>query len=98
MGIGRRRHDFFRMGQTKRRSVMKQRSLKMIAAASTFACATLLSPGWSGQGGVSLSVETAQARVGRPLTPVSGAGIARRHYRRGAYGYGAGLAGAAVVG
>jgi BA14K-like protein len=34
--------------------------------------------------------------VGRPLTPMSGAGVARRHYRRGAYGYGAGVVGAGL--
>ena len=85
---------------------MKQVSLRNVAiAASTFACATLLSFGWSEPGAVSLSVESAQARVGRPLTPVSVAGVARRQARRGAYGagygaaaVGAGLAGAAVVG
>jgi hypothetical protein len=42
---------------------------------------------WSEQSGVSLSVESAQARIGRPLTPLSVAGVARRHYRRAAYGY-----------
>lgn len=45
---------------------------------------------------MSLSVESAQARVGRPLTPVSVAGVARRHTRRALYG--AGIAGAAVAG
>jgi hypothetical protein len=78
---------------------MKQKSLTTVAiAASTFACAALLSFGWSEQGGVSLSVESAQARVGRPLSPVSVAGVARRQYRRGGYGYGAGVVGAGVVG
>jgi hypothetical protein len=71
--------------------------------ASAFTCAALLSFGWSEQDGISLSIESAQARVGRPLTPVSVAGVARRQTRRAAYGYGtgvggAGLAGAAVVG
>jgi hypothetical protein len=80
---------------------MKQMSLSKVAiAASTFTFATLLSFGWCEQRGVSLSVESAQARVGRPLTPVSVAGVARRQGRRAAYGYGAGvgLAGAAAVG
>ena len=77
---------------------MTQRKLiKITAAVSTFACATLLSVGWSEQHGVSLSVESAQARVGRPLTPVSVAGVARRQGRRAAYGYGAGVAGAATA-
>jgi hypothetical protein len=62
---------------------------KIAIAVSTFACAGLLSVDWSEQRGVSLSVEKAQARVGRPLTPVSVAGVARRQNRRAAYGYGA---------
>src|SRR5262245_20588016 len=72
---------------------------KVVVAASTFACAGLLSVSWSEQRGVSLSVEEAQARVGRPLTPVSVAGVARRQNRRAAYGYGlgAGVAGVAAV-
>jgi hypothetical protein len=78
---------------------MKQMSLTKIAiAASTFACTALLSFGWSEQRGVSLLVESAQARVGRPLTPVSVAGVARRHARRGVYGAGVVGAGAAAVG
>ena len=73
---------------------------KAALAASAFVCAAMFSLGWSEQGGVSLSVESAQARVGRPLTPVSVAGVARRHNRRAmyGYGYGAGVAGAAAVG
>ena len=77
---------------------MKRMSLGKIAiAATTLACATLLSFGWSEQRGVSLSIESVQARVGRPLTPVSVAGVARRQYRRGAYGYGAGVVGAGLA-
>ena len=72
---------------------------KAVLAASAFACTALLSLGWSGQGGISLSVESAQARVGRPATPVSVAGVARRQNRRAAYGTAAAVgAGAAVVG
>jgi len=71
---------------------------KIAIATTTFTCATLFSIGWSEQRSVSLSIESAQARVGRPLTPVSVAGVARRNYRRGAYGYGAGVVGAGVVG
>lgn len=55
-------------------------------ATSVFTCAALLSFGWSQQGGLSISIESAQARVGRPLTPVSVAGVARRHTRRAIYG------------
>jgi hypothetical protein len=77
---------------------MKRLSLGKIAiATASFACTALLSFGWSEQRGVSLSIESVQARVGRPLTPVSVAGVARRQYRRGAYGYGAGVAGAGLA-
>lgn len=69
---------------------------KAALGASAFTCAALFSFAWSEQGGISLSVESAQARVGRPLTPVSVAGVARRQTRRAVYG--AGIAGAAVVG
>ena len=69
---------------------------KTALAASAFTCAALFSFGWSERGDVSLSVESAQARVGRPLTPMSVAGVARRQNRRAAYGYG--VAGAAAIG
>src|ERR1700733_15421143 len=70
---------------------------KIAIATTTLTCATLFSFDWSEQRGVSLSIESAQARVGRPLTPVSVAGVARRQYRRGAYGYGAGVVGAGLA-
>lgn len=69
---------------------------KVAITVSAFACAAVLSFGWSEQGGVSLSIESAQARVGRPLTPMSVAGVARRHTRRAVVG--AGVVGAGVVG
>ena len=65
---------------------MKQNLRKVTLAASTFAFAALFSFGWSGQSGVSLSIEKAEARVGRPLTPMSVAGVARRQHRRAAVG------------
>ena len=79
---------------------MKQMNFAKIAiVTTTFACATLFSFGWSEERGASLSIESAQARVGRPLTPVSVAGVARRQYRRGGYGYGygAGVVGAGLA-
>ena len=80
---------------------MKHASLGKIAiAVSVLACATTLSFDWTEQKGVSLSVESAQARVGRPLTPVSVAGVARRQGRRAAIGaaaVGAGVVGAGVA-
>jgi hypothetical protein len=41
---------------------MKTTLRTVAVAASTFACAALLSPGWSEQGGVSLSVNKAEAQ------------------------------------
>lgn len=65
---------------------MKRNLRKATVAASAFALAALFSFGWSEQDGLSLSVEKAEARVGRPLTPVSVAGVARRQYRRAVVG------------
>ena len=45
-----------------------------------------------------LSVDSADARVGRPLTPVSVAGVHRRAYRRAAYGTAAAYGGYAAYG
>jgi hypothetical protein len=70
---------------------------KIAIAISTFAGAALLSFGWSEQRGLSLSVESAEARIGRPGTPLSVAGVARRQNRRAAYAYGAGVAGAGLA-
>jgi hypothetical protein len=57
-------------------------ALKTVIAGSTVTCVTLLSFSWSQQRGVSLGVEAAQARDGRPSTQIGVAGIARRQYRR----------------
>ena len=49
---------------------MTQTNLRNVAmATSTFACALLLSFGCSAQRGISLSIEGAQAQIGRPLPP-----------------------------
>ncbi|MGY8632227.1 hypothetical protein RAD15_07000 [Bradyrhizobium sp. 14AA] len=49
--------------------------------------------------GLAVSVDTAEARVGRPLTPGSVAGVNRRVHRRAYYGAAAvGAAGAAAYG
>jgi hypothetical protein len=65
---------------------MKSNLRKFALAASGFAFAVLFSFGWSEQSGLSVSIEKAEAGVGRPLTPVSVAGVARRQYRRAAIG------------
>ena len=76
---------------------MKQVSIKrafLIAAVVAFGVSGSID--WSQSSGLSLSVESAQARVGRPLTPVSVAGVARRTTRRAVVG-GAVVVGAACV-
>lgn len=48
---------------------------------------------------LSVSLDRAEARIGRPLTPMSVAGVNRRVHRRAYYGaYGAAAVGAAAVG
>jgi hypothetical protein len=69
---------------------------KRMMFAAALVCGVLLSIQWPQGSGVILSVDTAQARVGRPLTPVSAAGVARRTTRRAVVG-GAAVGGAVVV-
>ena len=76
---------------------MKQVGLKrafLIAAVVT--CGVFGSLDWSQNDGLSLSVTSAQARIGRPATPASAAGVARRTTRRAVVGGAA--VGAATVG
>jgi hypothetical protein len=63
-------------------------------AASVVVCGISGSLGWSETDGLSFSVISAEARVGRPLTPLSYAGVARRTTRRAVVG-GAVVGGAA---
>ena len=56
---------------------------------------------WSPDRGLALSIQGAEARVGRPATPASVAGVARRTTRRAVVGgaaVGAAAAGAAAAG
>ena len=90
-----------REGEREGVAMMKKLSaLGMIAAAALF-CAVPLSLHWSAAKSPTLSFDTADARIGRPLTPGSVAGVNRRvhrrAYRRGAY-YGAAAVGAAAYG
>jgi hypothetical protein len=59
---------------------------RMMLAAAVITCGVLGSMQWTAGNGVTVSVDSAQARVGRPLTPVSVAGVARRTTRRNVYG------------
>jgi hypothetical protein len=76
---------------------MRQIGLKRaLLAAAVVACGVSGSVGWSENDGLLLFVDSAQARVGRPLTPVSVAGVARRTTRRAVVG-GAVVGGAVVA-
>jgi hypothetical protein len=70
-------------------------------ASAAFVAATMFSVVPCTNGTVSIGVEEAQARVGRPATATSVAGVARRTtrrtVRRTTVGVGAAAAGAAVV-
>jgi hypothetical protein len=65
--------------------------MKRLTAVSTvimgaaILCAAPFSLQWS-QKTVKLSLDSAEARLGRPLTPFSVAGVHRRAYRRAVYG------------
>lgn len=76
---------------------MKQVGLKRaLLIAAAVACGVSASVNWSQDDGLSLSVTSAQARIGRPATPASVAGVARRTTRRAVVGGAA--VGAATVG
>ena len=60
---------------------------RIVIATSTVACVALLSFSWSEHQGVWLGVESAEARVDRPSSPVRVAGVARRQSRRSVSGY-----------
>jgi hypothetical protein len=73
---------------------------KLWLVGPVIACAALGSVQWSEETGLSLSIQSAEARVGRPATPASVAGVARRTTRRAVVGgaaVGAAAVGAAVV-
>lgn len=79
---------------------MKKLTMLGVALGATLLCATPISLQWTPLKSVSVSMDRAEARIGRPLTPGSVAGVhrrvERRTYRRGVY-YGA-AAGAAAAG
>ena len=61
------------------------RLLALIATAALLTAAPL-SPHFSPAKAISVSLDRGEARVGRPLTPVSVAGVHRRAHRRACYG------------
>jgi hypothetical protein len=79
---------------------MKRTGIKrMVFVAAALVCG-FGSLEWSQDRGFALSVQSAEARVGRPATPASVAGVARRQTRRAVVGgaaVGAAAAGTACV-
>lgn len=68
---------------------MKKLSMFGVVFGAAVLCAAPVSVQWSPAKTLSLSLDKADARVGRPLTPVSVAGVNRRAHRRAYYGAGA---------
>jgi hypothetical protein len=66
---------------------MKKLSVLGLVAGATLMCAVPVSLHWSPAQTPSLSVDKANAVIGRPLTPGSVAGVNRRMHRR-AYRHG----------
>jgi hypothetical protein len=86
-------------------TIMKKLNLLAVSVGAALVCTAVPSSfNWSPANGALFSLDTAEARVGRPLTPVSVAGVNRRVdrrvYRRAAAGaaVGAAAVGAAAVG
>jgi hypothetical protein len=72
------------------------RKLTLVLAAGLAFSTTLL---WNGKAEIGSGlVSSSEARIGRPLTPMSYAGVARRTTRRAVYGTAAVAAGAAAAG
>jgi hypothetical protein len=61
---------------------MKKLTVLCTALAASVLCATPVSLHWSFKTAPTVAVDSADARVGRPLTPMSVAGVNRRVHRR----------------
>jgi hypothetical protein len=67
------------------RSIIKKGTILGTIVGAALLTAAPFSLQWS-QKTVALSLDSADARIGRPLTPLSVAGVHRRAYRRAVYG------------
>jgi hypothetical protein len=76
-------------------TITSRKAVIAIGAAVTFVAAFSLDGTWTASGP---QTSSAEARVGRPLTPMSYAGVARRTTRRAVVGGAAVAAGAAAAG
>ena len=61
---------------------MKKLTVLCAALAASVLCVIPLSSHWSPKATPSLAVDSADARLGQPLTPMSVAGVNRRVHRR----------------
>jgi hypothetical protein len=95
--VAKRKHFNFQPRGAQEVRTMRTSSLLALCAVAAVISAIPVSPHWLAAKAPSLSVDTAQARVGRPLTPMSVAGVNRRVHRR-AYVGAAAAAGAAGYG
>ncbi len=75
---------------------MKKLTVLGVVLSAGLLAAIPFSVQWTPAKALSLSLDKAEARIGRPLTPMSVAGVNRRVHRR-AY-YGAAAVGAAAAG
>jgi hypothetical protein len=73
---------------------MKKLTLLGVTISAALIAAAPVSLHWTPAKMLTLSLDKADARVGRPLTPVSVAGVNRRVHRRAYYGAAAGAAAA----
>ena len=75
---------------SNRETAMKKMSIIGVLMGAAMVCAAPISLNQSPDKGLSISLNSAEARIGRPLTPGSIAGVNRRvhrrAYRRCAYG------------
>ena len=69
---------------------MRKLTITSVAVGAALLSAAPFSLRFSPENSVSLAIDTANAVIGRPLTPLSIAGVHRRAMRRGSYGYGGG--------
>ena len=65
-----------------REETMKKLSVLGVTLAASVLCTTPISLHWSPNTTPVLSIDGANARIGRPLTPTSVAGVNRRVHRR----------------
>jgi hypothetical protein len=65
---------------------MQKLTVVGVTLGAALLCAAPVSLHWSPLNTVSISLDQAEARVGRPLTPMSVAGVNRRVHRRAYYG------------